>query len=161
MLYEDVYAFQIRYTPDCLIANVSPLRILGSRAQKLFLYIEHTVEHVQCLQSGRAEQIWRKIALIIFRFVVIWIAMLVDSMRSGLKFCVDSWSRKVERTIRDPFFENFIFDPDAASFSGGAFRVPTAMGPLLGWPWTYKLLMRICNGFMRCLQGSYSLFLSP
>ena len=38
--------------------------------------------------------------------------ILVDSMRSGVKFCVGWWSREVERTILDPFRENSIFDPD-------------------------------------------------
>ena len=38
--------------------------------------------------------------------------ILVDSIGSGVKFCVGWWSREVERTILDPFRGNSIFDPD-------------------------------------------------
>ena len=31
--------------------------------------------------------------------------ILADSMRSGVKFCVDSWSREVKGTILEPFRE--------------------------------------------------------
>ena len=53
----------------------------------------------------------------IFEFLVVLIDFFIIFMRSGVKFYVDLGGREVERTILDPFRENFPGDVSAPKFA--------------------------------------------
>ena len=53
----------------------------------------------------------------IFEFLVVLIEIFIIFMRSGVKFYVDLGGREVERTILDPFRENFPGDVSAPKFA--------------------------------------------
>ena len=53
----------------------------------------------------------------IFEFLAVLIDIFISSMRSGVKFYVDLGGREVERTILDPFRENFPGDVSAPKFA--------------------------------------------